>query len=164
MEYLYIGKIVNTHGIKGELRILSKFKYKSRVMCKHFKIYIGKDKCVEVINTYRHHKQFDMITMEGYTNINEVLKYKGKPVYINKEDLILKKGEYLDEDLIGMKVLVNDVCYGVVAKIEKDRFQDKIVVNNEGKEYLVPYVCDIIKDINLNEKIITFEDIKGLFN
>lgn len=164
MEFLYIGKIVNTHGIKGEVRILSKFKYKSRVMCKHFKIYIGKSKNEEVISSYRPHKQFDMITMDGYTNINEVLKYKGKPVYIKRSDLVLESDEYLDEDLIGMDVLVSDRCYGKVIGIEKDKYQDKIVVNKEGKEYLVPYVCDIIKDINLEKKTITFEDIKGLFD
>ena len=59
MQYLYIGKIVNTHGIKGEIRILSKFKYKDKVLKKHFKIYIGKNKQEETINTYRKHKQFD---------------------------------------------------------------------------------------------------------
>ena len=77
MEYIYIGKIVNTHGIKGEVRILSKFKYKSRVLKKYFKVYIGPSKEEQIINSYRPHKQFDMITLEGITNINEVLKYKG---------------------------------------------------------------------------------------
>lgn len=163
MEYIYIGKIVNTHGIKGEVRILSKFKYKSRIFCKYFKIYIGKSMNEEVISSYRPHKQFDMITMEGITNINEVLKYKGKPVYIKRSDLVLDSGEYLDEDLIGMEVLVNNKVCGKIIRIEKNQFQDKFVVNNEGKEYLVPYVCDIIKDINFKKKTITFLDIKGLF-
>ena len=44
MKYVLIGKIVNTHGLKGEIRILSKFKYKDKVLKKHFKIYIGKNK------------------------------------------------------------------------------------------------------------------------
>ena len=87
MEYIYIGDIVNTHGIKGELRILSDFKYKENVFKKNFKIYIGKNKEEQIINTYRKHKMFDMITLVGFTNINEVLKYKKMPVYINKKDL-----------------------------------------------------------------------------
>ena len=164
MEYLYIGKIVNTHGIKGEVRILSKFKYKSKVLVKYFKIYIGKEKQEEIINSYRPHKQFDMITVEGITNINDVLKYKGKAVYINRADLVLGKDEYLDEDLIGLKVIMNDKVMGRVERIERESHQDKIVVNKDEKEYLVPYVCDIIKNINLEEGTITLEYIKGLLD
>lgn len=164
MEYLYIGKIVNTHGIKGEVRILSNFKYKEKVLSKYFKIYIGKEKNKETIMSYRPHKQFCMITMEGYTNINEVLKYKGKPVYIKREDLKLEDGEYLDEDLIGLDVIMNDKVVGKVIRIEKDRYQDKIVVNKDEKEYLVPNVYGIIKSINLEQHCIILEDIKGLID
>lgn len=164
MNYLYIGKIVNTHGIKGEVRILSKFKYKSKVFLKHFKVYIGKEKQEEIINSYRPHKQFDMITMEGITNINDVLKYKGKPIYINKADLKLDDGEYLDEDLIGLNVIMNNKDYGKIIRIDRDIHQDKIVVNQEGIEHLVPYVCDIIKSINLDEGTMTLEYIKGLLD
>ena len=164
MKYIYIGKIVNTHGIKGEVRILSKFKYKGRVLKKYFKVYIGPSKEEKVINSYRPHKQFDMITLEGITNINEVLKYKGSNVYIKKEDLELKSNEYLDEDLIGLKVIMNDKVYGKVEKIKKDIYQDKIVVNKDGIMYMVPYVCDIIKNINLEEGTITIEYIKGLLD
>ena len=164
MNYIYIGKIVNTHGIKGEVRILSKFRYKSKVFNKHFKIYIGKDKCEEIINSYRPHKQFDMITIEGINNINDVLKYKGKPVYINKEDLSLNKDEYLDEDLIGLNVVMNNKVMGKIEKIERDTNQDKIIVNKDNSLYLVPYVNNLIKDINLKDNIITLEYIKGLLD
>ena len=60
MKYVYIGKIVNTHGIKGELRILSDFKYKDKVFKSNMLIYIGKDKIEEKIVSYRKHKNFDM--------------------------------------------------------------------------------------------------------
>ena len=164
MKYIYIGKIVNTHGIKGEVRILSKFKYKGRVLKKYFKVYIGPSKEEEIINSYRPHKQFDMITLDGITNINDVLKYKGKLIYIKKEDLILNNNEYLDEDLIGLKVLMNNKEYGYIEKIQRDTYQDKIVVNKDGIMYLVPYVYDIIKNINLKEGTITLEYIKGLLD
>ena len=52
MEYIYLGKIVNTHGIKGEIRILSDFRYKEKVFIKDFPIYIGKKHEKEIINTY----------------------------------------------------------------------------------------------------------------
>lgn len=162
MKYLYIGKIVNTHGIKGEIRILSNFKFKEKVFIKGMKIYIGKDKTEETINTYRHHKQFEMITMDGYSNINEVLKYKQQQLYINKDDLILNDNEYLDEDLIGLNIKINNNVVGTIKRIEKNTYQDLLVVKTDKKDCLIPYVSDIIEEINFKEGYISIKDIKGL--
>lgn len=164
MEYLCIGKIVNTHGIKGEVRLLSEFKFKNKVFVNDFVIYIGKDKVKEIINSYRPHKQFDMITIKGITNINDVLKYKGSKVYILKEDLILDIDEYLDEDLINFSVFMNEELKGKVVRIKKDTYQKQLIVNKEGKEYLVPLIYGIIKNINLKDGIITLENISGLLD
>ena len=57
MKYIAIGKIVNTHGIKGEVRLLSSFKFKNKVFKKDMPIYIGNTKKKEIINSYRPHKQ-----------------------------------------------------------------------------------------------------------
>ena len=81
MEYIYIGKIVNTHGIKGEVRILSRFDFKEKVFVPNTLIYIGEEKIEEKIVSYRKHKSFDMVLLEGIKDINDVLKYKGKNVY-----------------------------------------------------------------------------------
>ena len=162
MKYIYIGKIVNTHGIKGEVRILSNFKYKDKVFIKDMIIYIGKNKDKEVINTYRPHKQFDMITMDGYSNINEILKYKGEAVYINKDDLKLDKNEYLDEDLINLDVIIDNNVVGKVKGVEIYPKQSFIVVKTEKKDCLIPYVSDIIEEINFKEGFIRIKNIKGL--
>ena len=164
MEYLHIGKIVNTHGIKGEVRLLSDFKFKNKVFVNDFIIYIGKDKIKEVINSYRPHKQFDMITLKGINNINDVLKYKGSKVYILKVDLMLDRDEYLDEDLINFSVFMSEELKGRVVKIKKDTYQKQLIVNKEGKDYLVPLVYGIIKNINLKDGIITLENISGLLD
>ena len=164
MNYLYIGKIVNTHGIKGEVRLLSNFKFKEKVFTENFTIYIGKNKIKEVINSYRPHKQFDMITIKGITNINDILKYKGEKVYIDKLDLHLNSNEYLDEDLVGFNIIISNKIVGKVVNIEKDTYQKQLIVNKDEKEYLVPLVYGIIKNINLNDETITLEDIKGLLD
>lgn len=164
MKYVLIGKIVNTHGLKGEVRILSNFKYKDRVFKSGMKIYIGKDKISEKITSYRHHKIFEMITMDGYNDINEVLKYKGEYVFVNKEDIILKEKEYLDEDIIGLKVYAKDKLLGVVRRIEKHSLNEILVVENEEKNYLVPYNFDIILSIDLEKKEMYVEKINGLFD
>lgn len=162
MKYVYLGKIVNTHGIKGELRILSDFKYKDKVLKKDFSLYIGKDKTKEVIATYRPHKQFDMVTFYGYDNINQVLKYKGLHAFINKEDLILDNEEYLNEDLIGLDVIQDNLTIGKIKRIENYGGKELIRVENSEKSYLIPYTFDIINNINLEKKQMIIKNIKGL--
>lgn len=164
MKYVLIGRLVNTHGLKGEVRILSSFKYKDRVFKNGMKIYIGKDKICEKITGYRYHKIFDMITMEGYNDINEVLKYKGDYVFVNKDDIILLENEYLDEDIVGLSVYVDDRLLGVVKKIEKHSVNEILVVKNDEKNYLVPYNFDIILSIDLEKKKMCVKNIVGLFD
>lgn len=162
MNYILIGKIVNTHGIKGELRIISDFPYKDRVFKNNFNIYIGKDKINEVINTYRHHKIFDMITLKKYNNINEVLKYKGSLVYINRLDLKLNDNEYLECDLLDFNIIINNNIIGKLSSFENHNNNKIIIVKNKEKEILLPYNNNLIENINLDKKEITYKNIEGL--
>lgn len=165
MKYIKVGKIVNTHGVKGEVRIISNFKFKNKVFKKGMNIYIGKDKTKEKINSYRPHKQFDMITMDGYYNINDILKYKGLNVYVDEKDLKLNDGEYLDEDLIGLKVMIHSEIKGIIKDIEDYKTYKLIVVNKDENCYLIPYVSDIIENIDFKEGIMAIkEELKGLFD
>ena len=164
MKYVLIGKIVNTHGLKGEVRILSSFKYKDRIFKKGMKVYIGKDKIEECINSYRYHKIFDMITMNGYNDINEVLKYKGEYIFVNKEDVVLGENEYLDEDIVGLNVYVDDRLLGRINRIEKHSVNEILVVKNDEKNYLVPYNFDIILSIDLEKREMRVKNIVGLFD
>ncbi len=164
MKYILIGKIVNTHGLKGEVRILSSFKYKNKVFIPNMKIYIGKDKIPEEINTYRHHKIFEMITMKNYNDINQILKYKGEYLFVNKEDIKLEKNEYLDEDIIGLNVYTDNKYLGTVKKIEDHNSNIILLVKNDSKTYLIPYNFDIITNINLETKEMHVNNIPGLFD
>lgn len=164
MKYILIGKIVNTHGLKGEVRILSSFKYKNKVFIPNMKIYIGKDKIPEEINTYRHHKIFEMITMKNYNDINQILKYKGEYLFVNKEDIKLEKNEYLDEDIIGLNVYTDNKLLGIVKKIEDHNSNIILLAKNDSKTYLIPYNFDIITNINLETKEMHVNNIPGLFD
>ena len=161
MEYIQIGKIVNTHGIKGELKIISDFKYKNKVFIKNFNIYIGKNKIKEQIVTYRKHKNFDMITLNGYNNINEVLKYKNLLVYAKKEDIKLDPKCYLNEDIIGLTAIGDKKEIGTVTDIIKNGGGELLVINNKT---LIPYYDEFIYEININNKTIHLKNIEGLFN
>ena len=164
MKYVLVGRLVNTHGLKGEVRILSSFKYKDRVFKKGMKIYIGKDKVCEEITSYRFHKIFDMITMKGYNDIDQVLKYKGDYVFVNKEDIVLNENEYLDEDIVGLNVYVDDRLLGRVNRIDKHSVNEILVIKNDEKNYLVPYNFDIILSIDLEKREMKVRNIVGLFD
>ena len=139
-EFIYLGKIVNTHGIKGELRIISNFKYKEKAFLQNRRIYIGEEHIEEVINTYRKHKMFDMVTLKGYTNINEVLKYINKNVYIKRNDLNLTSGEYLDKDLINLSVLFNSKMIGRVLALRVEGSGYKVLeIITDNKNVLIPF-------------------------
>ena len=111
MEYIYIGKIVNTHGIKGELRIKSNFEKKDLVFKPNMTYYIGEEKVSEEVTSYRHHKEFEMVTFKGYDNINQVLKYLKKDVYVNREDLHLKANDYICFFMFAHKLSTKIYCY-----------------------------------------------------
>lgn len=151
MNFISIGKIVNTHGIKGEVRIISSFEKKDLVFKPNFKLYIGEFKNVETINSYRKHKNFDMVTFQGIDDINEVLKYKGNIVYINKDDLNLQANDYLLSDLIGCQIIEGQQYYGEVTEILETKANILLKVRKD-KEYFVPYLPEFITKVDLNKK------------
>lgn len=160
--YIKIGQLVNTHGIKGEVRIISDFKYKNEVFKKGVNLYIGKNKEKLIINTYRKHKIFDMVTFNNLNNINDVLIYKGEDVFIKKEELNID--DYFDEDLIGLEVYSKDKYIGNVKSILKGVKNDNLVVTNEKVRHLIPNIKEFIEKVDLENKRIYIKEIEGLLN
>ncbi|MBR5370395.1 MAG: 16S rRNA processing protein RimM [Bacilli bacterium] len=158
MEKIYIGKIVSTHGIKGELKILSDFDYKSKVFVVGNKLVI--DDKEYTIKSYRVHKNFDMVCLNDYKDINEVLFLLKKDVYVYKDSLNFNDGEILDEDLITYKVLTNTGKVGIIKEIFKASETNKIIRVLFDKEVLVPY--NFIKSIDKDKKEVIIELIDGM--
>ena len=161
MNLIKIGKIVNTHGIKGEIRILSDFEKKDLIFKNGFNIYIGSNHVKEVVNTYRIHKEFDMITLVGYSNINEVLKYKGEYVYINRDDLNLDNSEYIMNDLIGMSIIENNEVLGKVNDYIYNSSNVLLEIKGD-KDFYIPFVKDYIINVDLENKKIMTKNAKDL--
>lgn len=161
MELICVGEIVNTHGIKGEVRIISDFKYKKEVFKKDFKIYVGYNTEL-IINTYRVHKIYDMVTFKGINNINDVLKFKGLKIYINKDDL--KIDGILDEDIIGLEVYSSKTYIGNLKEVLRSKAHDILVIEKSGKRNLVPYIKEFVEKIDLDNKKIYIKEIEGLLN
>ena len=158
MNNIYIGKITSTHGIKGEIKIKSSFEYKDKAYRPGNKITINSN--TYIIKTYRRHKDYEMITLEGYNDINEVLFLLKNKVYIEKEELKLED-EVLDSDLISYKVISNN-GEGTVKEVFLASPTNKIirVVINDN-EVLVPYNKDFVK-LDKNNKIVYINLVDGM--
>lgn len=160
MPYIYIGKLVNTHGIKGEVRILSDFKYKDIVFSKGNNIYIGNNYKPQKITNYRKHKEFDMLCFENVDDINDVISYKGENIYFNRDEIQIPG--ILDEDLIGMAVYDKGKYVGNVTSIVKSVAHDILEINNNGNKSLVPNIGVFVKKIDIEKKKIEIDSIEGL--
>ena len=154
-DYVCVGKIVNTHGIKGELRILSDFELKDKVFQKDINLYVGPEKREFTITGYRHHKMFDMVTFDGVSNINEVLDLKGLLVYVKRETLNMEADTYILSDLIGLAVYDKDKKIGTVKDYYLDNGNTLLAVDGP-KEFYIPLKSHYIKKVDIkNQKIIT---------
>ena len=159
MDFIYIGKLINTHALKGEVRIISDFEYKTLVFKKNNNLYIGEDKIKVTIETYRKHKNYDMVKFKEYNDILEVSVFKGKKVYALRDEIEFGD-KILDSDLINLKCIYNNKEIGYV----------KEIINNNGyklislKEFLIPYHENFIENINLFRQEIIFKNLEGLIN
>ncbi len=158
MEYVCIGKLVNTHGIKGEVKLLSNFEYKDKAFVVGMNFYIGEDKEKVTVNSYRHHKVFDMVTFKEYNYINDVLKFKNKLVYVLKPDLALDNNSILDREYIGMNAYYEGVLVGKVNDI----------INNNGYKLMligtkfVPFNKEFISSVSVTKNELILKNMEGL--
>lgn len=155
MEKLYIGKIVSTHGIKGEIRILSDFPFKDRVFVVGNSLII--DDKEYIIKSYRVHKKFDMVTFNDYNDINEILFLMKKSVYYDRDKLVLDDDEVLDEELINYQVLTSDGKKGIIKEIFFASPTNKIIRVYFDREVLIPVNSPMVKKIDKNKKEVIVE-------
>lgn len=164
MDYIEVGKIVGTHGIKGELKVLSDSDFKAERFKKNNILYIeiNNDYKEVKITSYRPHKNVELITINNLFDINDVEKYIGKMLYIKKEQLKkLTKDEYYYMDLIGLEVVSSESeVIGIVKDIMRlPQGEVLVVYNSSNKRILIPFVDEFIVDVK--DKIIV-KVIEGL--
>lgn len=158
MEYVYIGKLVNTHGIKGEVKLLSNFEYKDKAFVVGMNFYIGEDKEKVTVNSYRHHKVFDMVTFKEYNYINDVLKFKNKLVYVLKPDLALDNNSILDRDYIGMNAYYEGVLVGKVNDIIDNNGYKLMLIGTK----FVPFNKEFISSVSVTKNELILKNVEGL--
>ncbi len=160
MDLISVGKIVSTHGIKGEIRIISSFSFKNKAFLVGNTLWV-KNKPY-VITSYRVHKQYDMVTFEGFNNINDVMFLLKQEVFIDKESLKLDSREILDEDLIHYEVLTKDGKRGIIKEIFMASATNKIIRVQFDHEVLIPFNSPMIVDISKAKRQLVVDLIDGM--
>lgn len=165
MEYVVIGKILNTFGIKGELKADAYTDFVEERFKKDSTVYIGEEHVPFVMRSYRMHKGFYLLSFKDVDDINLVEKYKGMLLYKAKSDIHkLKEGEYYFSDLKDLDVYVDDKKIGKVLRVEEGIAANnlRVLKDEDRKEYLVPFLPVFIRNVDLDEKRIDVIQMEGL--
>ncbi|OBA01205.1 ribosome maturation factor RimM [Paenibacillus polymyxa] len=164
-----VGKIVNTHGIRGELKILTTTDFPEDRFAKGSELFIvpaeGKAPIPVTVETARFQKNMVVAKFKEYHNINDVEKYKGTLLKVSAERLgELEENEFYFHEVVGMEVVTEDGNeLGVVKEILTPGANDVWVVKMpKGKELLLPYIEEVILDVNVREKRVTVRLMEGL--
>ncbi|WP_041612967.1 ribosome maturation factor RimM [Staphylococcus carnosus] len=162
-----VGKIVNTHGIKGEVRVKSnsdftdvRFQPGEILTVKHD----GKETELTVAS-YRMHKGFHMLTFEGIHNINDIEHFKGDVLTQERDhaDIELDEHEFYYSDIIGCTVFEGDTPIGRVKEIFETGANDVWVVKGD-KEYMIPYIADVVKEVDVEGRRIQITPLEGMLD
>ncbi len=167
-EYYVIGTIVSTHALKGEIKIYSTTDFRDERYKIGNKLYINKDNdMIEVtVKSHRRHKEYDLLSFEGYEDINRVLPFVKSKIYVNENDLTeLSEDEFYYHELFDCEVYHGNDYIGKITDVVNYGASDILVIHNEnGKEIMIPFVDDFIKDVDIKNKRINIDVIEGLLN
>ncbi|MEC0229338.1 ribosome maturation factor RimM [Paenibacillus alba] len=166
-QLVTIGKVVNSHGIRGELKIVPETDFPERFDKGNSLIIVdsqNKQTPVTVLSS-RLHKNVFIVQFEGFTDINEVEKFKGSLLQIEgKQQQPLEEGEYYYHEIIGCKVITEEGQeLGLVSEVLTPGANDVwVVALPKGKQLLLPVIDDVILDVNVASKTIQIHLMEGL--
>ncbi len=167
-EYYEIGTIVSTHALKGEVKIYSITDFKEERYKLGNTLYIKKDnKMYPVkVKSYRVHKSCDLVSFQGYQNINDVLPFTKCKIYVKEDDLTpLEENEYYYHELFNCVVYHDEKRIGIVKDVVNYGASDILIIKNDSeKDLMIPFVDEFILDVNTNNKKIQIKVIEGLLH
>lgn len=164
-----IGKIVNTHGVKGEVKVFRITDFEERFNL-GATVYLVKDSEQPIpltISSHRLHKNFDLLKFEGLDNINDVIGFKEAFLKIKGEQLTkLPEGEYYHHEIIDCEMYtIEGEKLGVITEVLAPGANDVFLVKQPtGQEVLIPFIKDVVKEINISEKKVIIKVMEGLLD
>ncbi len=160
-ELLQAGKIVNTHALRGDLRIYP-YCDGPEFFCNVKKLYIDGESYT--ITSAKVHKGQALIHLKGIDHISDAEPLIGKIVYLKKSEVPLEEGQYFIDDIIGLSVenIDTGAVYGKVTDVITTGANDVFEVTGD-KILLVPKINEVVINIDLNEEKILIRPLQGLF-
>ena len=166
MDLVCIGKIVNTHGLKGEVKIQSYSDFDKERYQRGNEVYI----CFEneylpfIVDTFRIHKGFSLVSFKDNKDINLVEKYKGSEIYFDKNKRKSLVNDYYQDELIGLKLIdENNIDRGIIIGVEATNgAQNNLVIENDNDTYLYPFIMSWVIDVNFENKTIKMKWLEGV--
>ena len=162
-DFLEVGKITNTHGIMGEVRV-EPWADSPNFLCKFETLYVGKTQWPIHVERARVHKNMAIIKFQGITDMNGALAMKNQVLYIARKDVDLPAGHFFLADLIGLEVRDADTgnVLGHIAEVLTPPANNVYVVKGGERELLIPAVPDFVPETNVDGGYITVRLIDGL--
>ncbi|MHC0037189.1 ribosome maturation factor RimM [Pseudoneobacillus sp. C159] len=171
VNWFNVGKIVNTHGIRGEVRVISRTDFANERYKVGNTLYLFLDEKNDPLElkvaSHRNHKNFDLLTFEGHENINHVEKFKGGILRIPESQLsTLEENEFYFHEIIGCEVFtLEGEEIGKIKEILTPGANDVWVIKNKsGKEILIPYIEQVVKEIDVKNKKVLIDPMEGLLS
>ena len=171
MEWYNVGKIVNTHGIRGEVRVISSTDFPEERYAIGNKLSLFQEEkktpLVLTVATHRQHKNFDLLTCEGFLTIEMVEAFRGGILKISENQLTnLEGNEFYFHEIMGCTVYdLEGQEIGVVTDILQTGANDVWTVTPaKGKEHYIPYIEEVVKEIDIDEKKIIIDPLDGLLS
>ncbi len=167
---LKVGKIVNTHSLKGEVKVISSTDFEEERFKKGSKLLITRGNQLireVVVQSYRNHKNFLLVKFEGIDSVEEAEKLKNLQIKIDSDEVgELEENEFYFHQIIGCEVFdENDKNLGEIINILTPGANDVWVIKGEnGKEILIPYIEDVVKKIDITSKKVNIEVMEGLID
>jgi len=167
-ELVLLGKVAATHGIRGQLAVVSFSGEFSTILSLPAVLLKGPENRMESFEVERAavHRNRVLLTLKGFTNINEVLHLVGREFFARRDQLPpLDEGEFYWCDLIGLSVTTDEgETLGRIAEIIDTGSNDVYVVRGGAKEYLIPALEDIVVNVDLDQGIMTVSPPEGLLD
>ncbi len=150
-QFLDSGKIVGTHGIKGEVRI-EPWADSPAFLCIRVKS--------------RPHKNITLCKIEGVDTIEAAERLRGRIVYINRDDVRLDEGVHFVQDLIGSEVrdYDTDAFYGTLTDVLRTGANDVYEITRDGRQYLAPVIDEVVRAIDTENGVVRITPMKGIFD
>ena len=168
MEYLSLGKIVDSFGIDGTVKIYSTTSFGEKRYKKGSIVFfvnpLNQERTEHEVVKYRHSGFFDFVKFAEFDNPEIIKEFKGFEIQIIKDNKDLEEGSYFYSDLRGCKVVDNDNNeLGIVKEVEEFPAQITLRVSRKGKpDFFVPFIKEFIKKVDICSKIIVIDVIEGL--